>query len=297
MDKIIRAITHEGSFLIAAIDSTELACVAQQVHGLSATASAVLGRALTGASIMGAMLKQEKATVTLKFNGGGPIGDVVAISDSKGNVRGFVNEPDLELPIRADGKLDVSGAVGVNGRLGIIRDYGTGEPYVGQIELVSGEIAEDITNYYARSEQVPTVCALGVLVDKDTKNVLLAGGLLIQALPGVFDEELTKLEKNLETLEPVTTMLAKGMTPLDMMNAAMKGFDIDVLDEMPVHYACTCSKEKYAAALMTLGKKEILSLPFYNGNVEAVCPYCSKKYLFNREEIAEIAEKAVVSNK
>ena len=172
--------------MASAIDSSDTVYTAQRLHGLSATASAALGRLLTAASVMGAMQKQEHATLTLRINGGGPIGTVTAISDSHGNVRGCVDNPNVDVPLKPNGKLDVSAAVGTDGRLGVIRSYGTGEPYMGQVELVSGEIAEDITNYYAVSEQIPTVCALGVLVDPNTNGVLLAGGLLIQVLPGAL---------------------------------------------------------------------------------------------------------------
>lgn len=292
MDRIIRCITSNGSLMAAAIDTTDTVMVAQDLHKLTGTTVAVLGRALTGASLMGAMLKQEKASITLKFNGNGPVGNVVAISDSHGNVRGYVDRPYCDLPIRDDGKLDVGGAVGTDGRLGVIRDYGTGEPYMGQVELVSGEIAEDITNYYAVSEQIPTVCALGVLTEKNSHEALLSGGLLIQVLPGAYDSDIDMLEKNISNLDSMTTMLAKGMTLEEIVEKALEGFEVEKLDETPIHYACTCSKDKYARALLTLGKDEILSLPFINGSVEAVCPYCCKKYHFNKSEINELAETA-----
>ena len=240
--------------MASAIDSSDTVYTAQRLHGLSATASAALGRLLTAASVMGAMQKQEHATLTLRINGGGPIGTVTAISDSHGNVRGCVDNPNVDVPLKPNGKLDVSAAVGTDGRLGVIRSYGTGEPYMGQVELVSGEIAEDITNYYAVSEQIPTVCALGVLVDPNTNGVLLAGGLLIQVLPGALPQDSEKLE------------------------------------EIPVHYACTCSREKYYNALATLEPDEIDTLPAVDGKVEAVCPYCCRKYYFTKEELHELAE-------
>ena len=189
MDRIIRTITSDGSLMASAIDSTELVYTAQQLHGLSKTACAALGRLLTGASLMGAMLKKDDATLTLKVNGGGPLGTLAALSDSRGNVRGYVDNPQVELPIRQDGKIDVGGGVGHEGRLAVIRDLGEGDPYIGQAALVSGEIAEDITQYYAISEQVPTVCALGVLVDREKGGALLSGGLLIQVLPGAEEAE------------------------------------------------------------------------------------------------------------
>lgn len=291
MDRIIRCITSNGALMASAIDSSDTVYTAQQLHALSPTASAALGRLLTGSSMMGALLKQAHASLTLRVNGGGPLGTLTAIADSRGNVRGCVDNPTVEVPRKPNGKLDVSAAVGTGGRLGVIRNYGTGEPYMGQVELVSGEIAEDITNYYATSEQIPTACALGVLVDSEGGQVLLAGGLLIQVLPGAMPEDITKLEENVAKLEPVTTMLAKGMSVEEMCRVALEGFEVEVLDEIPVHYACTCSREKYYNALSTLEPDEIESLPTTDGRAEAVCPYCCKKYYFTSEELHELAEK------
>lgn len=275
--------------MASAIDTSDTVYTAQKLHNLSPTASAALGRLLTGVSVMGAMLKQANASLTLRVNGGGPLGTLTAISDSRGNVRGCVDNPTVEVPRKANGKLDVSAAVGTEGRLGVIRSYGTGEPYMGQVELVSGEIAEDITNYYATSEQIPTACALGVLVDSEKGQVMLAGGLLIQVLPGAMPEDIEKLEANLSKLEPVTTMLAKGMSVEDMCRTALEGFEVEVLDEMPIHYACNCSKEKYYNALSTLEPEEIETLPTMDGKAEAVCPYCSKRYYFTTEELNALA--------
>ena len=293
MDKIIRCITADGSFLASAINSTDLVYTAQRLHRLTKTSCAALGRLLTGASMMGAMLKGERAEITLKMDGGGPLGILVAVSDNSGNVKGYVDHPDVELPLKTNGKLDVGGAVGNIGRLAVIRDFGTGEPYVGQVELVSGEVAEDITNYYALSEQTPTVCALGVLVNKENGETMLSGGLLIQALPGAEEAALEKLEKNLSELDSVTTMLAKGMLPEEICHCALKGFDVQALEELPVHYACNCGKERYARALLTLGEKEIRGLPLNEeGKVEAVCHYCNRKYYFSKEELTQLAEQA-----
>ena len=275
--------------MASAIDSSDTVYTAQSLHGLSATAAAALGRLLTGASMMGAMLKQEHASLTLRVDGGGPLGTLTAISDSRGNVRGCADHPEAEVPRKPSGKLDVGAAVGCAGRLGVIRSYGTGEPYMGQVALVSGEIAEDITNYYAVSEQIPTVCALGVLVDSETKKVMLAGGLLLQVLPGALPEDVEKLEANVQKLEPVTTMLAKGMTAEEMCAEALEGFSVEKLDEMPVHYACTCSREKYYAALATLEPDELETLPAVDGKVEAVCPYCCRRYYFTTDELRELA--------
>ena len=293
MDRIIRTITSDGSLMAAAVDSSQIVYTAQKLHGLSKTACAALGRLLTGASLMGAMLKSDNASLTLKLDGGGPIGNVVAISDAHGNVRGYAEHPEVELPRKPNGKLDVGGAVGTSGRLAVLRDFGTGTPYVGQIELISGEIAEELTQYYAQSEQIPTVCALGVLVDKEGGEALLSGGLLIQVLPGAEESAIQKLEENVAKLEAVTTMLAKGRSLEQMCALALDGFEMEVLDETEVRYACPCSKERFAAALITLGEKELLTLPLNeDGKAETVCQYCGRKYYFTQEELMELSKQA-----
>lgn len=293
MDRIIRTITSDGSLMASAIDSSEIVYTAQTLHGLSKTSCAALGRLLTGASLMGAMLKSEKASLTIKANGEGPLGNLVAISDAHGNVRGYVDHPGIELPLKPNGKIDVGGAVGADGRLAVMRDFSEKDPYIGQVELVSGEIAEDITQYYAQSEQTPTVCALGVLVNKETGKAMLSGGLLIQVLPGAEDSAVARLEENVGKLESVTTMLAKGISLEEMCGKALDGFTVEVLDEFRVHYACNCGKERFANALLTLGAREILSLPLdEKGRAEAVCQYCGRKYYFTKEELSKLAEMA-----
>lgn len=298
MDRIIRMITADGSLMASAIDSSDLVYTAQQLHGLSKTACAALGRLLTGASLMGAMLKEAGASLTVKVEGGGPLGSLLALADSKGNVRGYVDHPAVELPLRPDGKLDVGGAVGKEGRLAVIRDFGTGEPYAGQVELASGEIAEDLTNYYAVSQQIPTVCALGVLVGKEDGLAMLAGGMLIQALPGADEAALSRLEANIAQLESVTTMLAQNRSPEDMCRAALEGFQVEVLDTFPVHYVCNCSKERFAQALLTLQPQELREMPLdQEGRMETVCQYCSRKYYFSREELWALADRAEKNRK
>ena len=293
MDRIIRTITSDGSLMAAAIDSTQLVYTAQRLHKLTKTSCAALGRLLTGASLMGAMLKEANASLTVKVAGDGPLGSLLATSDSRGYVRGYLDHPEVELPLKPNGKLDVGGAVGRNGRLAVIRDFGTGEPYSGQVELVSGEIAEDLTSYYAQSEQTPTVCALGVLVDKQDGEVLLAGGMLIQALPGADDVALVKLEKNVSEMDSVTTMLAKGLSLEDVCNLALKGFQVEKLDEFKVGYACNCSKERFARVLLTLPMEDLETLPVNEeGLVETVCHYCNRKYMFSEEEIQVLVEKS-----
>jgi len=289
MDRILRCITSDGSIMAAAIDSTNIVYTAQHIHNTGAVATAALGRLLTGASVMGSMLKEENATVTLKINGGGPLGTIVAIADSHGNCRGYVDNANVDLPLKTNGKLDVGSAVGKNGLLGVIRDFGKGNPYIGHVELISGEIAEDITNYYATSEQVPTVCALGVLVDKNDHKVLLAGGLLIQVLPGADDTAIAKLEKNAATLEPITTMLAKGMSMEEICKKALTGFDMEILDEFKIGYVCNCSKERVERAISTLKPDEILTLADEKGYMEATCQYCDRSYQLTKQELIDIA--------
>ncbi len=291
MDKIIRCITSDGSIMASAITSTNIVATAQQVHRLSPVATAALGRLLTGASLMGAQLKQRRAALTVRIKGDGPLGVMVASATSDGNVRGFVGNPNCETEYYENGHINVGKAVGSNGTLYVVRDYGTGEPYTGVIELVSGEIAEDITSYYANSEQIPTVCALGVLLDKQDGALLLAGGMLIQLLPGATQDICDKLEANIKKLESVTTMMAKGMAPLDMCRAALEGFELEVLDEMPVHYYCTCSRQRVEQSFAYIPDDQLRGMINSTGNVEAVCHYCNKKYLFTAKEIEDFIKE------
>lgn len=291
MDKIIRCITSDGSIMASAISSTNIVATAQQVHRLSPVATAALGRLLTGASLMGAQLKQRRAALTVRIKGDGPLGVMVASATSDGNVRGFVGNPNCETEYYENGHINVGKAVGSNGTLYVVRDYGTGEPYTGVVELVSGEIAEDITSYYANSEQIPTVCALGVLLDKQDGALLLAGGMLIQLLPGATQDICDKLEANIKKLESVTTMMAKGMAPLDMCRAALEGFELEVLDEMPVHYYCTCSRQRVEQSFASIPDDQLRGMINSTGNVEAVCHYCNKKYLFTAKEIEDFIKE------
>lgn len=285
MDKIIRCITSDGSIMASAISSTNIVATAQQVHNLSPVATAALGRLLTGASLMGGQLKQQRAALTVRVNGDGPLGVMVASATSQGNVRGFVQHPECNTEYYENGHINVGKAVGSSGSLYVVRDYGTGEPYTGVVELVSGEIAEDITSYYANSEQIPTVCALGVLLDKEDGGLMLAGGLLIQLLPGATSDIAEKLEDNIKKLESVTTMMAKGIDLLDMCKLALEGFNVEVLDEMPVHYYCTCSRQRVEQSFLSIPDDQLRDMINSTGNVEAVCHYCNKKYIFTEKEI------------
>lgn len=288
MDKIIRTITSDGAIMAVALDASEIVYTAQQVHKLSTSATAALGRLLCGASLMGINLKQEKAKINLKLMGDGPIGTVLAVADSKGNVRGYVGNNNCPTEYYSNGKINVAAAVGREGTLGVIRDYGMGDPYISQVPLVSGEIAEDITSYYATSEQIPTVCALGVLIDKEEGKALLSGGLLIQLLPGADETTIDKLEKNIETLEPMTTMLAKGMSILDICKTALKGFEVEVLDESPVNYVCTCSRSKIEDYFAGLSDEDIRDCVGDNGVAEVNCQFCNKTYTFTKDDLENI---------
>ena len=285
MDKIIRCITKDGGIIASAIDSTQIVATAQQVHKLSPIATAALGRLLTGASLMGNQMKQKKAVLSMRVDGKGELGILIASATSDGNVRGFVQNPNCKTEYYPDGKLNVGKAVGKDGYLYVVRDYGTGQPYKGVVQLVSGEIAEDITSYYANSEQIPTVCALGVLVEKGSGNTMLAGGMLIQLLPGATMQTAVKLENNIKKLEPVTTMMAKGMGLVDMCKTALDGFEVEVLDERPVHFYCTCSKDRVKQSFVTISDNDLRNLVNSKGTVEAICHYCNKKYTFTKSEI------------
>ena len=291
MDKIIRCITSDGAIMASAIDASDIVFTAKKLHHLSRSATAAMGRLLCATSIMGAMLKQKDATINLRVMGDGPIGPIITVADSKGNVRGYVGDSNCPTEYYNNGKINVAKAVGKNGVLNVMRDYGEGEPYIGQVELVSGEIAEDITNYFATSEQIPTVCALGVLINKEDGEVMLAGGLIIQLLPGADDQTIEKLEKNVEKLEPVTTMLAKGMSILDICKTALEGFEVEVLDEYPVNYACTCSKQKLERYFCTMSDDDVRSMADDNGVATATCNFCNKRYVFSKDDLERIIKE------
>ena len=285
MANLIRGLSENGGVVFCGVDSTDIVRRAEQLHTTSATCSAALGRLLTGASLMGAMLKDDRDQITLRVSGGGPAGVVIACTDGTGNVKGCIDNPLVELPPKANGHLDVGGAVGTDGVLTVIRDNKLQkEPTIGQVPLVSGEIAEDITSYYAVSEQVPTVCALGVLVDKDL-TILCAGGYLLQLLPGATDEEITRLEQNIAAMPSVTEMLRAGKTPKDMMEMAMAGFDPEVLDQRQVEYRCDCSTQRTREMLLSLGRKELEKMRDEDPHCEVVCHFCHTKYEFDLNQL------------
>lgn len=290
MANLIRGLSENGGVVFCGVDSTEIVREAEKLHTTSATCSAALGRLLTGASLMGSMLKDDRDTITLRVSGNGPAGLVIACTDGTGNVKGCIDHPLVELPPRADGHLDVGGAVGKDGLLTVIRDNKLQkEPTIGQVPLVSGEIAEDITSYYAYSEQVPTVCALGVLVDKDL-SILCAGGYLLQLLPGATNDEIDRLEQNIAAMPSVTEMLRAGKTPQDMMELALAGFEPQVLDERDVRYQCDCSRERTEDMLLSLGRRELEKLRDEEPTCEVVCHFCHAKYTF---DLNDLVQKAV----
>ena len=292
MGKIVRTLSKDGLVMCCAVDSTDAVARMEQIHKTSAVVTAAEGRLLTAASIMGTMLKSTKDSVTLRMEGDGPVGMLIAVSDGTGNVKGYVGNPIVEIPLNKQGKLDVSGAVGSEGFLYVIKDMGMKEPYIGQVPIISGEVAEDITNYYATSEQVPTVCGLGVLVNPDL-TVSAAGGYLLQLLPGATDAEITQLEQNIAAMPSVTEMLHAGKTPEDMMNLAMAGFNPSVLDEREVRYQCDCSRERTEQMLLSLGRKELEKLRDEDPHCEVVCHFCHTKYEFDLNKLVKKAvEKA-----
>lgn len=284
MSLITRAITADGSARMILTDSTGIVQKAADIHGASKTVTAALGRSLTAASLMGSLLKDKDNSLTLQINGGGPIGRIVCVSDYKGNVRGCADDPTVELLPNIRGKLDVGGAVGKDGNLTVIRDMGMKEPYVGTCPLVSGEIGEDITQYFAASEQIPTVCALGVRVDQN-RHVLAAGGFLVQLLPGAEESVISAIEKNMTGISPVSSMIQKGMKAEEIIGAVFDGVEFELFDEFDTDYICTCSRERYLSAIAGLSSSDIKELTEEDEPVEAVCHFCNKKYTFSSEEV------------
>ncbi|MPM77494.1 33 kDa chaperonin [bioreactor metagenome] len=287
MGKLVRCISQDGTVTVMAIDSTDIVREAQHIHKTSKVVSAAFGRTLSAASLMGSVLKGKEDSVTVKLSGGGPVGTVLAVSDSLGNVRGYVGDADVELPLKANGKLDVSGVVGTSGYVTVIKDLGLREPYVGQTPIISGEIAEDITHYFAVSEQIPTVCALGVLVSPEDKEVLVAGGYIVQLLPTAMEDTISKVEECVKTIRPVTTMLAEGMTVEEICRAVLHGFDLDILDSSEPVYKCNCSREKVSRALISTGRSELEDMA-KEDITEVSCNFCNRKYQFTSKDILSL---------
>lgn len=289
MKNLYRTISADGSAFAAVLDAKEIVSEIEKINKSSAVITAGLGRLTIAASLMGYMLKGEDDSLTLRIDGDGPAGQLIAVSDSSGNVKSCVTNPVVEIPLNSKGKLDVAGAVGKNGTLSVIRDMGLKEPYVGVIPLVSGEIAEDIANYYATSEQIPTVCSLGVLVDKDL-TVKSAGGFLIQLLPFADEKCIDIIEKNISELPPVSKLLAEGKTPEELSMELLAGLDPEPLDSAAVGFKCDCSRQRTEQILISLGKKELLEIAAENHDTSVKCHFCGKEYVFTPAEIQKLAD-------
>ena len=288
-DYLVRGMTMDGFVKVVAIRSTGLVSRGAQIHKTTPNATAAFGRALTAASMMGNMQKVENGSMTLQIKGGGPIGTIVCVSDPEGNVRGYVTQPDVPLVEKHPGKLDVGATVGTNGTLTVIRDLQMKEPYVGSVELISGEIGDDVTAYFAQSEQTPTACALGVLVDTDL-SVKVAGGYLIQLLPGAPDEVIDKLEEGIRRSGAVTAMLEQGMTPEDILGQVCGDLGVVFMETTEVNYKCYCTRERVEAALISLGKEELTEIQREGKPFPVECQFCDEIYQFTPEDIRQLEE-------
>ena len=290
-DYLVRGMSMDGFVKAVAIRSTELVRRGAQIHKTTPNATAAFGRALTAASMMGNMQKVDNGSMTLQIKGGGPIGSIVCVSDPQGNVRGYVYEPNVPLVEKYPGKLDVGATVGTDGTLTVIRDLQMKEPYVGSIELVSGEIGDDVTAYFAQSEQTPTACALGVLIDRD-QSVKVAGGYLLQLLPGAPEETIDALEKGIQRAGAVTAMLEQGMTPEEVLGQVCGDLGILFMETTPVEYKCYCSRERVTGALLSLGKEELTEIMAEGKEFPIECQFCDTVYMFTPEDIQQLLNQA-----
>ena len=295
MDKIIRATAADGYIKMAVITARDTVQRAREIHDLSPTAAAALGRTLCAASLLGESMKEEKAALTIRINGGGPIGSVVAVSDHEGYVRGYVDNPHVHLPLRADGKLNVGGAVGRDGTLTVSRDIGLKEPYIGSTALISGEIAEDLTAYLLSSEQVPSACALGVLVDTD-RSIKAAGGFLVQLMPGADEALIDRLEENIFLMDQLTTILDEDGTDA-IFAQVLKGLEYHLVGEAPVGYRCPCSRERVEQALRTLEESDLNEMIDSGEVIRVSCEFCGAEYSFSPEELLALRAREKESEK
>lgn len=290
MDEIIRATGADGYIKMAVITARGMVQRAREIHNCAPVACAALGRTLCAASLLGNMMKEENASLTVRVAGDGPLNGIVAVSDSSGFVRGYAGNPGVDLPLRSDGKLDVGGAVGHTGMLTVSRDIGLKEPYVGSVELVSGEIAEDVTAYLLESEQVPSACALGVLVDTDT-SVKAAGGFIVQLMPGADEKLITALEDNIFMMDQLTTVLSED-GPEEIFAQVLKGIDYHIVSHEEVGYRCACSREKVADALCSIGQEELKDILAAGKDVTVSCQFCDAEYAFTPGELEALLAAA-----
>ena len=288
MDEIVRAVSKDGFVKISAISGRGMVEYAREIHNMSPVAAAALGRTLCAASILGDLLKEDKATLTVRINGGGPIGTIIAVSDSSGNVRGYVENPQLDAPLNASGKLDVGGVVGKNGMLTVSRDLGLAVPYISSTALVTGEIGEDFTYYCAKSEQIGAACGLGVLIGTDM-SVICAGGFLVQLMPGTPSAFIERVEENIKAMGQITEILLKGDAG-DIVNLALEGFEPVILARLPVEYRCYCSRERVHRAIVSMGRENLEEIYESGEETEVGCHFCSAKYHFSSGEIGSILD-------
>nr|MDH3092003.1 Hsp33 family molecular chaperone HslO [Bacillus velezensis]MDH3098060.1 Hsp33 family molecular chaperone HslO [Bacillus velezensis] len=288
MDYLIKAIAYDGKVRAYAARTTDMVNEAQRRHDTWPTASAAIGRTMTASLMLGAMLKGEDK-LTVKIEGGGPIGAIVADANAKGEVRAYVSNPHVHFDLNEQGKLDVRRAVGTDGTLSVVKDLGLRDYFTGQVEIVSGELGDDFTYYLVSSEQVPSSVGVGVLVNPDN-TILGAGGFIIQLLPGTDEETISTIEKQLSQIEPISKLIQKGLTPEEILEEVL-GQKPDVLETMPVKFHCSCSKDRFETAILGLGKKEIQDMIEEDGKAEAVCHFCNEKYLFTKEELEELRDE------
>lgn len=290
MGKLVRALSADGSVLCSSVDATDICNEIVRIHTPSPAATAAMGRLAAAGALMGALMKGEDDALTLRINGGGVGGTVLCVADYMGNVRCCCDNPQADLPLKENGKINVGGFVGKDGFLAVIRDLGLKEPYATQSPIVSGEIAEDITAYYAISEQIPTVCALGVLVDRD-HSVKAAGGYIIQLVPPANEAAIDFIESNIKNMQSVTQMLTEGKTPEEIALMGLEGLQGEILDSWDCGYKCKCSRQRTERMLISIGKKDLLSLAEEaEGDTEICCQFCGKKYYFSKEELERLAE-------
>ncbi len=290
-DYVIRAIDKDKSIRVFVASTTNMVDNARKIHNTTAVASAALGRTLTATGIMGLMLKGSKDKISVQFKGDGPIGTILAVSNSNGEVKGYVDNPLVDLPLKKNRKLDVGGAVGKKGRLIVIKDLGLKEPYIGQSRLTTGEIAEDLTFYFASSEQQPSAVSLGVLVEKDL-SIRASGGYIVQVLPNISEENLNKLEERISQSESISSLIDKGYTPENILDDIFGEFDMEIKEKHDISFKCDCSRERIEKVVISLGEEELQKIIEEDGQAEVSCQFCNTNYVFNKEQLTEFLREA-----